>query len=159
VCPRCAELRVTKFDASSKGRKARHLYQCADCRYQYSVTVGTLFHNSHIPLRKWFAAIWLLSNEEEERSVLAMHSILDLPYKTVWKMTKRIRAAKIEEGDYFEDQDTDPEKFNEFHGPRPLSGQIGPLEIGILGIRLQRILGRPPRLFRGHRGPATRGGL
>jgi transposase-like protein len=146
ACPRCAERAVTKFSAASKGRKKRHLYQCSDCRYQYSVTVGTIFQDSHIPLNKWFGAIWLLSHETWKPSVRAMHSSLDLPYKTVWKMAKRITEAKTPEQNVAETDLANTQILPAsvgFGGSRPLSGQIGPIGIEIIGHRLQRILGPP----------------
>jgi transposase-like protein len=151
ACPRCAERAVTKFSAVSKGRKKRHLYQCSDCRYQYSVTVGTIFQDSHIPLNKWFGAIWLLSIETRKPSVRAMHSTLDLPYKTVWKMSKRITESKTPEENEPETDLTNAQILPatyDFGRSRPLSGQIGPLGIDIIGHRLQRILG-PPGLVPG----------
>ena len=150
VCPRCAKTRIAKFIVGTREAKKRHLYQCSDCRYQYSVTVGTLFHNSHISLEKWFAAIWLLSNQDTKPTVQALHFILDISYKTAWKMAKRITREEIEGKAEIRDRLGGPDSLQEesdgSHNPKPLSGQIGPTGIQILGIRLRRILGPPPNL-------------
>ena len=146
VCPQCAEHRVTKFKARNR-RGMRRLYQCAECRYQYSVTVGTLFHSSHVPLNKWFGVIWLLSNQKKQPTVQAMRIILNLPYKTLWKMARKISnkrtEEKIELKSYLGIPAVNPDEPMEPQGSRPLAGQIGLEGIEILKIRLRRILGPP----------------
>ena len=49
-CVKCNGTRISEFDTTGKTGKPRHLYECMDCKYQFSVTVGTVFHNSHVPL-------------------------------------------------------------------------------------------------------------
>ena len=65
VCIRedCGSRRIMTFETKGKTGKARHLYECVDCRYQYSITTGTIFHNSHLPLNKWFLAIHLIASQ------------------------------------------------------------------------------------------------
>src|ERR1700674_620942 len=55
-CVRCGGNKSRRMGGEAAGR---YLYWCPACRYQYSVTVGTIFHDSHIPLIKWFLAIYL----------------------------------------------------------------------------------------------------
>ena len=50
TCVKCGSPRVMKFKALGKTKKLRQLYECKDCHYQYSVTAGTVFHDSHLPL-------------------------------------------------------------------------------------------------------------
>src|SRR5262245_49356656 len=68
-CIRCSGVRVRQAKTLGKTGKVRHLYLCRDCRYQYSVTTGTIFHNSHLPLTKWFLAIYLICVSAERISV------------------------------------------------------------------------------------------
>jgi transposase-like protein len=93
-CPRCKKSRIFKFDADGKTGKERHLYECVDCGYQYSVTVGTIFHNSHIPLTKWFLAIYLICSAKKGISAKQLEHQLELgSYKSAWYMAHRIRIA------------------------------------------------------------------
>jgi transposase-like protein len=142
VCPRCANPRITKFTMMSKTGNSRGRYECQQCRYQYSVTVGTLFHGSHLSLEKWFLAIWLCSDEEMQPSVRKVQAFLQIPYKTAWTIVKRINDAKEEEKPFGNSGPAPQESIpNQKH--RPLSGQAS---VGVISLRLQNILGSP-RLF------------
>lgn len=93
-CPKCKSERISKFAAEGKTGKERHLYQCMDCSYQYSVTSGTIFHDSHIPLNKWFLAIYLICSAKKGISARQLHRELELgSYKSAWYMARRIRLA------------------------------------------------------------------
>jgi len=69
------------------------LYKCADCRKQYSVTVGTVFERSKIPLSKWLMATYMLCSSKKGVSSHQIHRTLGVTYKTAWFMTHRIREA------------------------------------------------------------------
>ena len=93
-CPHCQGKRVMKFQAKGKTGKERSLYECVDCRYQYSVTVGTIFHDSHLPLVKWFLAIYMICSAEKGVSAKQLQRELEIgSYKTAWYMAHRIRLA------------------------------------------------------------------
>ncbi len=93
-CPRCNGERISKFQAQGKTGKERHLYECMDCSYQYSVTTGTIFHDSHVSLTKWFLAIYLICSSKKGISAKALQGHLELgSYKTAWYMAHRIRIA------------------------------------------------------------------
>jgi transposase-like protein len=87
VCPRCGESRRLSYVTT------RRKFQCHNCRYQFSVTAGTAFHNSHLPLRKWFLAVYLMVSSERGVSANELHNILGGSYKTAWFVEHRIRAA------------------------------------------------------------------
>ena len=94
TCPRCNSndrQRVYKM----KGASVRNgLYNCKDCRRQFTVTVGTIFEDSHIPLRKWLVAWFLICSSKKGMSSLQLQRILDLgSYRTALFMTHRIRHA------------------------------------------------------------------
>ena len=96
-CVRCDSERVFKFNGEGKTGRTRHLYECVDCRYQYSVTVGTIFHDSHLPLTKWFLAIYWICSAKKGISAKFLQSQLGGSYKTSWYMAHRIRLAMQED--------------------------------------------------------------
>lgn len=80
---------------------ARRLYQCKECGYQFSATTGTIFHDSHLPLEKWFLAVALILNAKKGISALQVGRDLGIDqadYKTVWYLCHRIREAMREGG-------------------------------------------------------------
>lgn len=91
VCPHCG---VTDQWTRLEGKAHRAgLFQCNACRQQFTVTVGTVFERSKIPLTKWLMAVYLLSASKKGMSTNQLSRMLGLPYKTAWFMTHRIREA------------------------------------------------------------------
>jgi transposase-like protein len=68
-------------------------HHCNGCRKSFSVTVGTIFHDSRLPLQKWFLAIALMLNAKKGISSRQLARDLELPVKTAWSMNHRIRKA------------------------------------------------------------------
>ena len=96
VCPHCGSVENIK---KIKGNSARPgLYRCNVCRKQFTVTVGTLFERSKIPLNKWFVATYLLCSSKKGISSHQLHRMLGVTYKTAWFMTHRIREAMRNDG-------------------------------------------------------------
>ncbi|OGP70852.1 MAG: transposase [Deltaproteobacteria bacterium RBG_13_60_28] len=97
VCPHCgASGRICRIESQSeeKGKGARPgLLFCGDCRKQFSVTVGTVFERSKVPLHKWVLATHLLCSSKKGISSHQLHRTLGVTYKTAWFMTHRIREA------------------------------------------------------------------
>ena len=86
-CPRCDENdRLLWLDSREK-------WHCYSCRYQFSVTAGTLFHSSHLPLWKWFVSVQLMTESRQGISANQLRHILGGSYKTFWFTTHRIRVA------------------------------------------------------------------
>jgi transposase-like protein len=86
-CPRCAESdRLLWLDSRDK-------WHCYSCRYQFSVTAGTLFHSSHLPLWKWFVSVQLMTETTNGISASRLRQTLGGSYKTFWFTTHRIRVA------------------------------------------------------------------
>jgi len=73
--------------------KNRKQYQCARCRHQTSLTANTVMHRSHLPLTKWFWAIYLVACDKRGISALALAGKIEVCYETAWNMLRRIRAA------------------------------------------------------------------
>ena len=77
----------------SAGFVKRNQFDCDDCRYQFSVTAGTLFHDSHLPLWKLFLAIYLMVESKKGISSKQLQRSLGTSYKTAWYLSHRIRDA------------------------------------------------------------------
>jgi transposase-like protein len=88
VCPRCKYQEVTTVSGGREG-----LYNCRRCRRQFTVTVGTIFEGSHIPLAKWVQAFHLLCASKKGISALQLSRMLGITYKSAWHMAHRIRYA------------------------------------------------------------------
>jgi transposase-like protein len=94
VCPHCGtdSQRVTRL----KGSKHRPgLYQCNVCKGQFTVTVGTLYEGSHIPLRKWLLAIHLLGSSNSGVTTYRLHRLLGISSRSAWFMCQRIRGLAV----------------------------------------------------------------
>ncbi len=90
ICPHCGHEKFMIL----KGKTTRAgLYKCTWCRKQYTVTVGTLFEGSHIPLNKWIAAFSLVCSSKKGISAHQIHRLLGITYKSAWFMVHRIRYA------------------------------------------------------------------
>jgi len=90
VCHECGSLNVVAIN----GKTARPgLKRCRDCRKQFTVTVGTIFESSHIPLRNWVYAFGRMCASKKGISALQLQRELDITYKTAWFMCHRIRYA------------------------------------------------------------------
>jgi transposase-like protein len=86
-CPRCGGDSVCWLDNQEK-------YDCFKCHYQFTVTAGTIFHDSHLPLEKWFLAVYLMCESKKGIAARQMQRILPVgSYKTAWYLCHRIRAA------------------------------------------------------------------
>jgi len=94
-CSNCGHEKISRIQTAGKTGKPRYLYQCLDrnCRYQFSATTGTIFHDSHLPLTKWFAAIAIVSGSKEEVSAGELRRALDVQYRTAQHVLKRIEEA------------------------------------------------------------------
>lgn len=102
VCPHCgctgrvyplANVRGSKSKTNPEGAIRHGLKKCGDCRKQFTVRVGTLFEESHLPMTKWLQAIFLMSSSKKGVSAHQLHRILEVTYKTAWFLAHRIRAA------------------------------------------------------------------
>jgi transposase-like protein len=95
TCPHCkSKERVWKLEANEEKKIRNGLYQCADCKKQFTVTVGTIFEDSHIPLRKWLVAWYMICTSKKGVSALQMQRMLALgSYRTAWMMMHKIRHA------------------------------------------------------------------
>src|ERR1043165_1997863 len=86
---RCIRCQSDKIARAEK----RKQFECAACGYHFSVTAGTIFHDSHLPLRKWFIAIYLICESKKGVSANQLKRTLGVAYKTAWYLCHRIRYA------------------------------------------------------------------
>ena len=88
-CPRCGSEKISRITK-------RDQFDCDTCRYQFSVTAGSIFHDSHLPLWKWFLAVYLMTESKKGISANQLKRSLAVSYKTAWYLCHRVRKA-IEE--------------------------------------------------------------
>jgi transposase-like protein len=88
-CPRCQNKNVWWVDS-------RKQFTCSECSYQFSVTTGTIFNDSHLPLVTWFMAVLLLVEARKGMSANQVKRTIGVSYKTAWYLCHRIRAAMKE---------------------------------------------------------------
>jgi transposase-like protein len=85
-CPRCEAKTISRI-------AERKQYECSKCEYQFSVTSGTVMHDSKLPLWKWFLAIYLITESKKGISAKQLQRMLGGSYKTAWYLSHRIREA------------------------------------------------------------------
>lgn len=85
-CPHCGSNRVYHFSD-------RKTFKCGDCRQRFSIKVGTIFEDTKLPLRKWFMAIWLITNHPKGVASTTLAKDLKVTQKTAWFVLHRLRHA------------------------------------------------------------------
>jgi transposase-like protein len=91
ICPHCGVV-----DQATRLRGKSHrpgLFQCNACKEPFTVTVGTLYERSHVPLNKWLGATHLMMSSKKGMSALQISRMIGLTYKTAWFMCHRIRES------------------------------------------------------------------
>jgi transposase-like protein len=90
VCGRCGSVnKATPID----GRPGLYLCNAKECRNQFTVTVGTVFERTHIPLNKWLMAAFLICASKTGMSIRQLHRMLGISYTSTWFMMHRLREA------------------------------------------------------------------
>src|SRR5207253_6330967 len=98
ITPKVKATPKTKAELKKRDRKPRKgLWKCAGCRKPFTVTVGTIFEDSHIPLNKWVIAVHLLCASKKGMSAHQLHRMLGVTYKSAWFMAHRIRYGMSQE--------------------------------------------------------------
>jgi len=121
ACLRCGDTDVGEIGS-------RNQFCCRSCDYRFSVTAGTIMHRSHLPLRKWFLAIYLMCESKKGMSANQLKRTLGVQYKTAWHLCHRIREAM---------------------GNDPFTG---PTLFGVVEVDQTLVGGRVKGKGRGHRG-------
>lgn len=107
VCLHCNGTRIGKYVAVGREKRDkdgkltgergpyRHIYQCLDCKGQFTAESGTIFNDSHLPLKKWMMAVAIICNAKKGVSAKQLQRDLEVSYKTAWYLSHRIREAMI----------------------------------------------------------------
>jgi hypothetical protein len=115
-CLQCGGDNISKFTVKGKTRTVvnkktgeitrktgpdRYMYQCLEktCKYQFAATTGTIFTDTHLPLRVWMQAIALMATAKKGISALQLQRHLGVAYRTAWYLNHRLREAMAEDGD------------------------------------------------------------
>jgi len=85
-CPRCNCNRIYHFSD-------RRTFKCGHCRVRFSIKVGTIFEDTKLPLRKWFAAIWMITNHPKGIASTTLAKDLKITQKSAWFVLHRLRHA------------------------------------------------------------------
>ena len=85
-CPYCADNRIYHFSD-------RKTFKCGACRQRFSIKVGTIFADTKLPLRKWFMAIWMITNHPKGIASTTLAKDLKITQKSAWFVTHRLRHA------------------------------------------------------------------
>lgn len=88
TCPHCGSKSISRI-------QTHHIFECNSCRYQFSVMTGTIFMDTHLPLKKWFVAVYLMVESKKGISANQMKRTLNVSYKTAWYLCHRIRNAMM----------------------------------------------------------------
>ena len=89
ACPRCGGQRA-------RPSRRRGLLRCGQCDYQASLTAGTIFQDTRLPLRTWYRAMWWVTSQKTGASALGLQSILGLgSYRTAWALLHKLRRAMV----------------------------------------------------------------
>jgi len=133
VCPHCGGVeRNSKLEGNSTRIGT---YKCYDCRKPFTVKVGTIFESSHIPLRLWLQAIFLVASSKKGVSSNQLHRTLGVTLKSAWFMSHRIREAMKDDGGILGGGDgiveADETVYGKIKGREPKRG--GPLGRGMAG--------------------------
>jgi transposase-like protein len=87
ICPRCGSMN----DASAVSTRPG-LYRCRACNKQFTVTVGTTLEGSHVPLRTWYLAMYIMLSAAKPISAMSLSRQLEIQYRTCWHMLRRLRG-------------------------------------------------------------------
>jgi len=97
VCPHCGTTNRAYHLKNQKTRSGkvsqRSLWKCKDCRHQFTVTIGTIFEDSHIPLSKWLLGVFLINTGKNGVSSHELSRSLNITIKAAWFMGHRLRHA------------------------------------------------------------------
>lgn len=95
ICPHCGnshQERIAKIEGEKKSHRPG-LHYCNECKGQFTVTVGTVFERSKVPLTKWWMAAHMMNSAKNGVSAHEIHRTLGVTYKTAWFMMHRLREA------------------------------------------------------------------
>jgi transposase-like protein len=99
-CVKCDHDKCYLIETKGKTGKPYRKFECAACGLHFSPTAGTLFHDSHLPLTKWFAVLALMCEAKKGVSAAQVARHIGVTYKVAWHLCHRIRSAMQEPPDF-----------------------------------------------------------
>lgn len=135
-CPYCGSQRVSQRRNAARETTAKR-WGCQLCRRSFSVTVGTIFHNTHVDLQRWFVLIEIMLRTRKIGPAVQVARDLDMRRPTVWSMMRRIQHASADDRELFSriiEQDdearletarTKPMRITSHRQPSPLPTTAG----------------------------------
>lgn len=93
ICPYCGSVKTCNHNTKVSETRNAKRHQCQDCHKSFSVTVGTIFHHTHLDLRKWFWMISMMLNAKKGISACQVARELEMRRPTVWLKMHQIRSA------------------------------------------------------------------
>jgi transposase-like protein len=96
-CLACDHDKCWLIETKGKTGKVARLFECSDCGLHFSATTNSLFHDTHLPLQKWFMAISIMVEAKKGVSANQMKRHIGVTYKTAWYVCHRIRQAMQED--------------------------------------------------------------
>jgi transposase-like protein len=91
-CPKCSSNRHSSY---RRGRQVK-VFQCSDCRTQTTLTEGTIFHSSKLPLTLWFQAMFFLTQNKNNVSILELKRLIGISYRTAWRLKHKLMQVMYE---------------------------------------------------------------
>jgi transposase-like protein len=147
-CPHCGNADKARIKALQGKSTRPGVYKCNECRKPFSVTVGTVFERSHIPLHKWLYATHLMTSSKKGISAHQLHRTLKVTYKSAWFMAHRIREAMSDnvrgpmggEGSIVEADETYFGKYDEHRERKTPRRGVMPTKGGKVGVGQKRAI-------------------
>ncbi|MGY6661671.1 MAG: IS1595 family transposase [Glycocaulis sp.] len=130
VCPHCGNADQERITAMKGKAHRTGLHNCMECRQQFTVTIGTVFERSKVPLNKWLLATFLMTSSKKGMSAHQIHRTLGVTYKTAWFMAHRIREAMRDDnpppvGGNGQPVEVDETYFGKKKNPKPSRQRYG----------------------------------
>ncbi|MDP9232974.1 MAG: IS1595 family transposase [Actinomycetota bacterium] len=143
-CPKCGSKSISRI-------KTRAQFDCNSCRHRFSVTAGTVFHDSHLKLWKWFLGVYMMCESKKGMSANQLKRTLGVSYKTAWYLCHRIRFAMAEANQEPLGVDGGVAEIDETYvGGRPRSGSKKAKGAGGGTAHLDMVLGALERGWKLH---------
>ena len=102
ICPHCGSISKHHHKLTQNG-EFKGLYKCKDCRKRFTITIGTMFEGSHVPLDQWFYAISIFLSFKKGLSSAQLARSINVTQKTAWFMLQRIRKNMKDDDATFDD--------------------------------------------------------
>jgi len=93
ICPHCGSVSACRLNSDPNSKTRKGVCKCRDCRKQFTISVGTIFEGSHIPLHKWLMVVYLMTSSKKGISALQVSRMMKITYKSAWFMCHRVRLS------------------------------------------------------------------